>query len=81
MERPRYETESHFGSAIGSNRHRTQAIEAGIDMTAAVLFTELAPYPPKTNGKVKRFIQTGRREWAYAQASAHSDHRAAELPR
>jgi transposase InsO family protein len=39
------------------------------------------PYTPKTNGKAERFIQTALREWAYAQAYAHSDHRTAELPR
>ncbi len=38
------------------------------------------PYTPKTNGKAERFIQTSLREWAYAQAYASSDHRAAELP-
>jgi transposase InsO family protein len=38
------------------------------------------PYTPKTNGKAERFIQTALREWAYAQAYATSDHRAAELP-
>jgi transposase InsO family protein len=26
------------------------------------------PYTPRTNGKAERFIQTGLREWAYAQA-------------
>ena len=39
------------------------------------------PYTPKTNGKAERFIQTALREWAYAQAYAHSDRRTAELPR
>jgi transposase InsO family protein len=38
------------------------------------------PYTPKTNGKAERFIQTALREWAYATAYAHSDHRTAELP-
>src|SRR5690606_29118832 len=38
------------------------------------------PYTPKTNGKAERFIQTALREWAYAQAYANSDQRAAELP-
>ena len=38
------------------------------------------PYTPKTNGKAERFIQTALREWAYARAYQHSDHRAAELP-
>jgi transposase InsO family protein len=38
------------------------------------------PYTPKTNGKAERFIQTALREWAYAKAYAHSNHRTAELP-
>src|ERR1700675_3737999 len=38
------------------------------------------PYTPKTNGKAERFIQTTLREWAYAKAYEHSDHRGAELP-
>ena len=37
------------------------------------------PYTPKTNGKAERFIQTSLREWAYAQAFAHSNQRTAEL--
>jgi transposase InsO family protein len=39
------------------------------------------PYTPKTNGKAERFIQSALREWAYAQAYTHSNHRTAELPR
>lgn len=38
------------------------------------------PYTPKTNGKAERFVQTALREWAYAKAYLHSDHRAADLP-
>jgi transposase InsO family protein len=38
------------------------------------------PYTPRTNGKAERFIQTALREWAYAKAYTHSDHRTAELP-
>lgn len=38
------------------------------------------PYTPKTNGKAERFVQTTLREWAYAKAYTHSDHRTAELP-
>jgi len=37
------------------------------------------PYRPKTNGKAERFIQTICREWAYAQAYAHSNERQAHL--
>ncbi len=38
------------------------------------------PYTPKTNGKAERFIQTALREWAYAKAYQHSNHRGADLP-
>ena len=38
------------------------------------------PYTPQTNGKAERFLQTALREWAYATAFEHSDHRRAELP-
>ncbi len=39
------------------------------------------PYTPKTNGKAERFIQTLRREWAYALPHRNADSRAAQLPR
>ncbi len=38
------------------------------------------PYTPKTNGKAERFIQSGLREWAYAQAYQNSRQRKSELP-
>jgi len=38
------------------------------------------PYTPRTNGKAERFIQTARREWAYAKPYPSSHHRAAEMP-
>src|SRR5271156_2886061 len=38
------------------------------------------PYPPRTNGKAERFVQTSLREWAYARPYNTSDERAAELP-
>jgi transposase InsO family protein len=38
------------------------------------------PYTPKTNGKAERFIQTGLREWAYAQAYENSHQRKDQLP-
>ncbi len=38
------------------------------------------PYTPRTNVKAERFIQTALREWAYARAYEHSDHRAQALP-
>lgn len=37
------------------------------------------PYTPRTNGKAERFIQTCKREWAYARPYAHSDARSAAL--
>lgn len=39
------------------------------------------PYTPKTNGKAERFIQTCKREWAYAQPYSHSRRRTAALRR
>jgi transposase InsO family protein len=38
------------------------------------------PDTPKTNGKAERFIQTARREWAYARPYTHSDRRTEDLP-
>jgi transposase InsO family protein len=38
------------------------------------------PYTPRTNGKVERYQQTLRREWAYALQYASSDARRASLP-
>jgi transposase InsO family protein len=32
-------------------------------------------YPPRTNGKVERFIKTALLEWAYARVYQHSDER------
>lgn len=37
------------------------------------------PYTPRTNGKAERFIQTCKREWAYARPYAHSRDRKAAL--
>jgi len=39
------------------------------------------PYTPKTNGKAERFIQTCKREWAYAEPYSHSRRRTAALRR
>ena len=38
------------------------------------------PFTPRTNGKAERFIQTCKREWAYARPYHHSDIRTAALP-
>ena len=37
------------------------------------------PYTPRTNGKAERFIQTCKRDWAYARPYHHSDARTAAL--
>ena len=58
--------------------HRSRAMRAAIGALALKQrFTR--PYTPKTNGKAERFIQTSLREWAYAHAYSHSDHRASRL--
>lgn len=46
-------------------------------LNARHLFTR--PYTPRTNGKAERFIQTCKREWAYARPYAHSNLRTAAL--
>jgi transposase InsO family protein len=38
------------------------------------------PYTPRWNGKVERFIQTLKREWAYAHSWANSAERARSMP-
>ena len=38
------------------------------------------PYPPRTNGKAERLVQTCLREWAYARSYANSEQRAGALP-
>ena len=38
------------------------------------------PYTPKTNGKAERFIRSGLREWAHAQAYYTLEERKKELP-
>ncbi len=50
------------GSCYRSRRFR-RALEA---FGARHVFTR--PYRPQTNGKAERFIQTAKREWAYARA-------------
>ena len=37
------------------------------------------PYTPRTNGKAERFIQTCKRDWAYAQPYRRSQARTAAL--
>jgi transposase InsO family protein len=43
--------------------------------TAGLRHIRTKPYTPLTKGKAERFIQTGLREWAYAQAYASSQAR------
>jgi transposase InsO family protein len=50
------------GGCYRSRRFR-RALEA---LGARHLFTQ--PYRPQTNGKAERFIQTAKRDWAYARA-------------
>jgi transposase InsO family protein len=50
------------GACYRSNRFRHALSRAGIRH----LWTR--PYRPQTNGKAERFIQTAKREWAYARA-------------
>src|SRR4026208_1620552 len=38
------------------------------------------PYPPRTNGRAERFIQTLLREWAYRRAYPSSRQRTEALP-
>jgi transposase InsO family protein len=38
------------------------------------------PYTPRWNGKVERFIQTLKREWAYAHSWPNSAERARAMP-
>jgi transposase InsO family protein len=40
----------------------------------------IPPYTPRWNGKVERFIQTLKREWAYAHAWPNSAERARSMP-
>jgi transposase InsO family protein len=46
----------------------------------AIKHIRTKPYPPRTNGKAERFIQTAFREWTYAKAYPTSDRRAQQLP-
>ena len=61
------------GAGYGSRILRQRCTRLGLRH----LYTR--PYTPRTNGKAERFIQTGRREWAYARAYRTSRQRAAHL--
>jgi len=49
-------------------------------LTREVRHLTTKPYRPQTNGKVERFHQTMRREWAYGMTYRSSRHRDAALP-
>jgi len=48
--------------------------------TLGVRHVRTRPYRPQTNGKAERFIQTAKKEWAYARAYRSSAVRALALP-
>lgn len=48
--------------------------------TLGVRHVRTRPYRPQTNGKAERFIQTAKREWAYARAYRSSLARTGMLP-
>jgi transposase InsO family protein len=49
-------------------------------LTREVRHLTTKPYRPQTNGKVERFHQTMRREWAYGMTYRSSHHRDEALP-
>lgn len=61
------------GSAYLSRAFRAAVLQAG------VTHKRTRPYTPRTNGKAERFIQTGIREWAYAQPFNSSAERHAAM--
>jgi transposase InsO family protein len=63
------------GSAYRSHAYRHACAAAGLR------HLRTRPYTPRTNGKAERFLQTVRRECAYAHAFRSSQERAAALPR
>jgi transposase InsO family protein len=63
------------GSAYRSHDFHAACTRAG------VRHLRTRPYTPRTNGKTERFLQTVRRECAYASAFRSSKERAAGLPR
>ena len=57
----------------GSGYKSKKFSEACATLNVKHVFTQ--PYTPKTNGKAERFIQTLKREWAYARTYSSSDQR------
>jgi transposase InsO family protein len=62
------------GDSYRSATFRAACTQLGI----AQRFTR--PYTPRTKRQSERFIQTARREWAYARAYESSQQRADQLP-
>ncbi len=61
------------------NPYRSRAFRAVLEQVGArQIFTP--PYTPRWNGKVERFIQTLKREWAYAHSWPNSARRSQALP-
>jgi transposase InsO family protein len=73
IEARRLMTDNHFSYSRNASLRRLLA-ERGIRH----LFIEIRR--PQTNGKVERYQQTLKREWARGQRYRSSDHRAAALP-
>lgn len=65
---------SDNGNAYRSHVFRSELERAG----ARHIFTP--PYTPRWNGKIERFFQTLKREWAYAHAWPSSERRSRALP-
>ncbi|HYU17027.1 MAG TPA: IS481 family transposase [Candidatus Acidoferrum sp.] len=61
------------------NPYRSFAFRAELERVGARQILT-PPYTPRWNGKVERFFQTLKREWAYAHAWPSSAHRSRALP-
>jgi len=59
--------------------YMSQAFRAALE-ALGVRHIRTRPYRPQTNGKAERFIQTAKREWAYARAYRSSPLRSLALP-
>jgi len=61
------------------NAYRSYALRAELERVGARQILT-PPYTPRWNGKVERFFQTLKREWAYAHSWPSSAHRSRALP-
>jgi len=59
--------------------YMSHAFRTGLE-ALGVRHIRTRPYRPQTNGKAERFIQTAKREWAYARAYRSSPLRSLALP-